>query len=187
MTKEEELRIIERIKCGEERLYEELVKRHSASIFNLIRGVLSNREEAEEVAQDVFVKAFFSIRNFRGECSFSTWLYRIAYNMAISKARGKKRVFISIDCGNFQIASEEESGIETKNEKEIRFNILNKALIQLDSKDKFLILSFYLYEKSIKELAEISGLSESNVKVRLHRSKKRLSNILYENREVSYG
>ena len=187
MTKEEEIQLITKIKSGEGHLYKALVERHSSSVFNLIRGIVSNREDAEEIAQDVFVKAFFSIKGFRGDCSFSTWLYRIAYNMAISKTRSKKGDFISIDFNSTQILSEEVSVIEKNNEREMMFNLLHKALIQLGPKDKFLILSFYMNEKSIKELTEITGLSESNVKVRLHRSKKRLNFLINDNREVSYG
>ena len=78
MKREEELLIIERIKGGETGLYKQLVDFHSPRILSIIRGVVKSREDAEEVAQDVFVKAYFSLSGFRGDCSFSTWLFRIA-------------------------------------------------------------------------------------------------------------
>ena len=82
MKREEELKIIERIKCGETGLFNQLVLGHSPKILSIVRGVVSNREDAEEVAQDVFVKAYFSLPGIRGECLFSTWLFWIAYNMS---------------------------------------------------------------------------------------------------------
>lgn len=187
MNKEEELLIITKIKSGEDHLYKSLVEKHSSNVFNLIKGVVSSREDAEEIAQDVFVKAFFSLKNFRGDCSFSTWLYRIAYNMSISKTRRKIREFISIDINGALIISDDVSLTETKKDREEMFNMIQNALEQLDSKDKFLIISFYMHEKSIKDLIEITGLSESNVKVRLHRSRKKLSQLINDNRELSYG
>ncbi|MFA5850739.1 MAG: RNA polymerase sigma factor [Bacteroidales bacterium] len=187
MTREEEILLINRIISGENHLYKDLVERHSTNIYNLVLGVVSDREDAEEVSQDVFVKAFFSLKSFRGECSFSTWVYRIAYNMAISRTRRKKRNFVPFDCNNSQIFSDDDSFSEKSNDREIMYSILQKALFQLEAKDRFLILSFYMNEKTIKELMVITGMSESNVKIKLHRIKKKLSLIINENREVVYG
>jgi len=187
MNKEEEFLIITKIKSGENHLYKKLVERHSSNVFNLIRGVVCSREDAEEIAQDVFVKAYFSLRNFRGDCSFSTWLYRIAYNLSISKTRQKKREFVSIDANFIQIISEDTSFTERQNEREEMYNMIQNGLEQMDSKDKFLIISFYMHEKSIKDLMEITGLSESNVKVRLHRSRNRLFQLINNKTELSYG
>ena len=86
MCREEELKIIEKIKGGESLLYDRLVHEHSPKIMSVIRGVVGNNEDAEEIAQDVFVKAFFSLDKFRGDSSFATWLFRIAYNMEIGRA-----------------------------------------------------------------------------------------------------
>ncbi|OFY41115.1 MAG: hypothetical protein A2X18_12210 [Bacteroidetes bacterium GWF2_40_14] len=187
MTREEEKLLITRIISGEEHLYKELVERHSSNIYNLVLGVVSGREDAEEVSQDVFVKAFFSLKSFRGECSFSTWVYRIAYNMAISRTRRQKRNNVSIDGNNCEILSDDDSVSEKRDEREILYVILQKALVQLEPKDRFLILSFYMNEKTIKELMEITGMSESNVKTRLHRIKKQLNLIINDTREVVYG
>lgn len=187
MTKEEEILLISKIKAGDTYLYKELVENHSSNVFNLIKGIVSSREDAEEVAQDVFVKAFFSIKSFREESSFSTWLYRIAYNMSISKIRRKNRDYVPIDFNNSNIISEDSSTIDNMYDKELLFTILNHALLQLDPKDKFLVLSFYLYDKSIKELMVITGLNESNVKVRLHRCRIKINLLINNNRELNYG
>ncbi|HBY02410.1 MAG TPA: RNA polymerase subunit sigma-70 [Rikenellaceae bacterium] len=186
MKREEELILIKRIKAGELNLFNTLVETHSPKILSVVRGVVSNREDAEEVAQDVFVKAYFSIKSFRGECSFSTWLFRIAYNMSISKTRLKKREHIPIE-NTCNIPDDSLASAENFMDAERLYKALNKTLNELDVPDRFLIISFYNHEKSIKEISEITGMSESNVKVKLHRIKKRLNMLMGDNMEVCYG
>ncbi|PKP42168.1 MAG: RNA polymerase subunit sigma-70 [Bacteroidetes bacterium HGW-Bacteroidetes-10] len=186
MKREEELIIIERILGGEAALYNQLVNLHAPKILSVVRGVVSSREDAEEVAQDVFVKAYFSLKSFRGECSFSTWLFRIAFNMSVSKARKRHMEHIPME----KTAAIPDNSHESREEimdKENRFKLLYKAIDELEPSDRFLILSFYNHEKSIKEICEICGMTESNVKVRLHRIKKKLGVMLGEKMEVCYG
>lgn len=186
MKKEEEIKLIERIKKGETGLYNELVTLHSPKILSIVRGVVRNREDAEEVAQDVFVKAFFSLSSFRGESSFSTWLFRIAYNMSISKARLKRRD--NIPCDNLEnIPDNSRTDISENREKDKLISVLYAEVKELNPDDRFLILSFYMHEKSIREISEITRISESNVKVKLHRIKKRLSLSINEKIDLCYG
>ncbi|PKP00369.1 MAG: RNA polymerase subunit sigma-70 [Bacteroidetes bacterium HGW-Bacteroidetes-8] len=187
MKREEELRIIELIRNGDQELYKVIVEEYSPRVLSVIRGVIPCREDAEEVAQDVFVKAFFSLNKFRGDSSLSTWLFRIAYNMSISKTRLKKVNFVPVDSAQISSNycsdnSEEEAYIREK-----RFELLNRMLSSLDTSERFLIALFYNHEKSIKEIADITGTKESNVKVKLHRIKKRMGEMVDEKMEVSYG
>jgi RNA polymerase sigma-70 factor (ECF subfamily) len=185
MKKEEELYIIEQVKKGDSSLFPRLVECHSPRILSIVRGVVGNKEDAEEVAQDVFVKAFFSLSGFRFESSFSTWLFKIAYNMSVSKVRIKKRDVSSF----YDVASVEDSTVaesEDKGRKEEMFRALYSAIDQLDTNDRFVLLSFYNHQKSIKEISQITGMSESNVKVRLHRIKKRLA-VMLDNNKLCYG
>ncbi len=187
MRREEEQKIIERIKKGETSLYESLVNQHSPKIIAVIRGVVGNNEEAEELAQDVFVKAFFSLDKFRGDSSFATWLFRIAYNLAISQTRKKRLSFVEIDkiaSTSFLSDNQEESEAF---EREKRYILLTRMLNEINPEDRFLLLLFYYQEKSIKEIAEITGKGESNIKVTLHRIKKRLAAMAETKMEVSYG
>jgi len=185
MKKEEELSLIKRIRDGEESLFNRFVIEYSPRVLSVVRGVLCNREDAEEIAQDVFVKAYFSLKSFRGDCSFSTWLYRIAYNMAISKVRQKRGSFIQID--NLSIPDERISTAEKVDEQENIERQLYMVLGEISPSDRFMIMSFYIHQRSVAEIAEITGMSESNVKVRLHRTKKRMGTILKGKMEVSYG
>jgi len=191
MEREEELILIEKIKSGDDALYKILVDRYSQKILSIVRGVVRSRGDAEEVAQDVFVKAFFSLKKFRGDSSFSTWLYRIAYNMSISKVRKKSRYVSMGDMGNFAAGQELFDGSDSEEEnrnQENRFKMLDTIINELDPADRFLLLSFYIHEKSIREISEITGMGESNVKVKLHRIKKRLTALISDkNMEVIYG
>lgn len=187
MKREEELQIIELIRNGNQELYKTIVEEYSPRVLSVIRGVIPCREDAEEVAQDVFVKAFFSLNKFRGESSLSTWLFRIAYNMSISKTRLKKINFVSYE--NAQILSDyySDNSEEEALLRENKIELLNRMLSCLDPSERFLIALFYNHDKSIKEIAEIIDAKESNVKVKLHRIKKRMGKMVDEKMEVNNG
>lgn len=186
MTREEEKKIVAAILKGESSLYDVVVSNYSAKIFSVVRGVIGNKEDAEEVAQDVFVKAYFSLNKFRGDCSLSTWLFRIAYNMSVSKIRHKKREFISLEVINDRL--KDDAGLPgEENNRENLFKLLETAMNELESTDRFLLLLFYNQEKSIKEISQITGLSDSNIKIKLHRVKKRLKELTDNKMEVCYG
>lgn len=141
--------------------------------------MVRNREDAEELAQDVFLKAFRSLSSFKGDCSFSTWIYRIAYNTAISGLRKKKYEFIAIEESQIENVPEEEIG-EALGREELSGQLekLDAALAQLPTDERALILLFYMKEKSVEELVSITGLSTSNVKIRLYRIRKKLLMLL---------
>ena len=189
MEREEELILIEKIKAGDDELYKFLVDSYSAKILSIVKGVVRNSADAEEVAQDVFVKAFFSLKKFRGESSFSTWIYRIAYNMSISRVRKKSRYVNVENISSFAVTDNSDSSTDNESlTKEELFRIMDSIIEKLDPGERFLIHSFYNHEKSIKEISEITGISESNVKVKLHRIKKRITALANEeNRGIIYG
>lgn len=187
MKREEELHIIDLIRNGDQELYKVIVEEYSPRVLSVIRGVILCKEDAEEVAQDVFVKAFFSLNKFRGDSSLSTWLFRIAYNMSISKTRLKKVSFVPIESSQISSSESSDISIEEAHIREKRYELLNRILSSLDPSERFLITLFYNHEKSIKEIAQISGIKESNVKVKLHRIKKRMGEMVDEKMEVSYG
>ena len=173
MTRSEEQIILERIRQGEESLYERFIDLYSARLFSVIIGVVRNREDAQEIVQDVFTKAFFSLDKFRGDSSFSTWLFRIAYNMSVSKIRRKRR-YLNVE--RVEDFVTEQYFDETKNHlgKEQRYSMAELLLNQLTLDERFIILSFYAQQKSIKEIAQIIGKSENNTKVKLFRIRQKL-------------
>ena len=187
MRKEEEYQILEKIKGGDDSLFKEFVDLYSPRLLSVIRGVVGQEEDARELTQDVFVKAYFSIHKFRGDSSFSTWLFRIAYNLSISHLRKKRFTFVSVETYKIPEIYITPENDEDREFNENRYRQLEKIIETLGPEDKFLLNLFYEQEKSIKEITTIMGMSESNVKVRLHRIKKKVSEMAEKKMEVSYG
>ncbi len=166
---------IEQILQGNSSAYSFLVAKHKNLVFSIALKILNNREDAEEVAQDAFVKAYRSIAGFEGKSKFSTWLYRIVYNSAISKTRKRKLEFVPMD--NYLILNHTDADDVAPykdGDTEEQMTILRDALKTLTEDESLLISLFYHGEKSVEEISYITGLSESNVKVRLHRIRKKL-------------
>lgn len=169
---------ITKIQTGETEHFAHLLERYSQPVFSLINRIVESREDAEELTQDVFMKVFRSLDSFQRNSSFSTWLYRIAYNTAISALRKKKPEWITLEesiVGDSD-EGEDEYGIGNVNEEQI--HCLEEALQQLPFEERTLILLFYMQEKSIEEIAVIADLSVSNVKTKLHRIRKKLYKIM---------
>jgi len=166
---------IEKIQAGETECFAVLLERYSQPVFSLIIKIIGNREDAEELTQDVFLKVFRSINSFQGESRFSTWLYRIAYNTAISATRKKKQEWLPIDEMQLKDVTEEYIGTELERvNNEIQLAWLENALELLPPDDRALVLLFYMQEKSIEEIGYVTGHSISNVKTKLHRTRKKL-------------
>lgn len=169
---------IERVLKGDTQYFSYFVDKYKDVVFSIALKVLRNREDAEEMAQESFVKAFKSLHTFKGEAKFSTWLYRITYNNCISEVRKKKLKFVSTD--EVQISDEPEEmdldGIPAEN----RAKYVKAALEKLPEDEYILILLYYFEDKSVDEISEITGLTASNAKVKLFRARKKLYTILNE-------
>jgi RNA polymerase sigma-70 factor (ECF subfamily) len=136
---------------------------------------VQNREDAQEVAQDVFVKAFQKLNTFRRDSRFSTWLYRIAFNEAISRTRLKRLPEVDFIDEISESAAEEEVeenvlGLDPSEQQQA----VSKALKKLPPGDRLLIDLFYREGLPVGEISIITGMSESNVKVRMHRLRKKI-------------
>jgi RNA polymerase sigma-70 factor (ECF subfamily) len=166
---------LEQIKQGNTNAYAMLINKHKTMAFNVALRITHNREDAEEVIQDAFLKVYYSIKDFEGKSKFTTWLFRIVYNQAISKIRKKTIDQHTLDeeiIDNFT-AGEISNGLTyLKAEEQTKY--INLALEKLTEEDSTIVTLFYLNESSVEEVSEITGLSEANVKVKLHRSRKKL-------------
>jgi len=175
MKYQDDSEIIERVLNGDVSAYASLVEKHKNLVFSIVLKVVYNREDAEEIAQDTFLKAYQSLKSFERKSKFSTWLYRIAYNSAISKTRKKRVEMVAIeDSVITNYSTDEVSRNMHEREENDRQLILEKALKRLPEEDNLLITLFYKSENSVDDISEITGLSVSNVKVRLHRIRKKL-------------
>ena len=182
MEHQSEMDYIKRIREGETALFSIFLDKYAQAIHSLIQQIITSVEDAEELTQDTFIKAYNKLSSFKGDCKFSTWLYRIAYNTAISATRKKKMIFPTIDESIIErIADNEVDILLDQDENEIVLAKLDKAITCLNIEDKAIITLFYKENKPINELSEILDLSVANVKVKLHRARKKLYLMINKN------
>lgn len=170
---------IQKVRNGDVSAYAYLVDRHKKMAFNIAMQIVGNREDAEEITQDAFLKAYQALDTYKGESKFTTWLYRIIYNASISKMRKKKLDQVSIDDdykASVNVKSTQSALQSLTNEEQKLY--INRALNKMNGDEKTIISLFYLDENSIDEVSDVTGLSVANVKVKLHRSRKKLYGIL---------
>jgi RNA polymerase sigma factor (sigma-70 family) len=166
---------IQQVIAGDTAAFAVLVNRHKDLVFSIVLKIVQNREDAEEVAQDAFVKAFQKLNTFRRDSRFSTWLYRIAYNEAISRIRLRRLPEVEIIEEISESAVDEEVeenvlGLDPSEQKQA----VAMALQNLPPDDQLLISLFYREGLPVSEICGVTGMSESNVKVRLHRLRKKI-------------
>ena len=175
MEQKDEIYYIKRILDGETEYFSVLLDRYSRPLYSLIVQIVSCPEDAEELLQDVFLKAFRNLSGYKGECRFSTWLYRIAYNTAISATRKKKLEFLSIEENTINnVPDEKADEVISSARDEEQIECLCKAIEQLTGEEKALITLFYYEGKSMEEIGEVLKITISNVKIRLHRTRKKI-------------
>jgi RNA polymerase sigma-70 factor (ECF subfamily) len=174
MTKDPELILIDRIVAGDRNLYAQLVEHHQRFVFTIAFRILKHRPEAEEAAQDTFIKAFHHLRDFNRLSKFSTWLYRIAFNTAISYKRKHRYQFKNIEETVISIKQEGESNLE-KSDKQ---KYVQQALMKLNEIDRTALTLFYWQEFSLEEMAEIMNVESNTLKVRIHRARQRIADEL---------
>lgn len=192
MTTTNDQYYINKISNGDVNAFAFLIDAYKNMVFSLAFKMTKNREEAEEISQDTFIKAFKNIKEFKGDSKFSTWLYRIAYFTALDaiKKNKKENYTFTINEVTYNQIVEVETILETINRKE-RAITIEKCLNLLPEEERTLLWMFYFDELSLKEIIEVTGLSEANLKVKLHRARKKMLMVVKENVEPemieSYG
>ena len=171
----EEEKVIESIKNGNANSFSLIVDGYKNMVYTLCIQLVKDNMQAEELAQDAFLKAYKNLSSYRGESKFSTWLYKIAYNTCLSALRKKKIEQTEL---NESITGGSNNEGLTNLENADRHVMLEQVLDSLKEEDRAIIQLFYLEEMSIKEINEITGVSESNIKVKLHRSKAKLKTLI---------
>ncbi|MDP2688377.1 MAG: sigma-70 family RNA polymerase sigma factor [Aequorivita sp.] len=179
MTTDQETTIINKINDGDTQAFAVLVDRYKDLVFTLAIRMLKNREEAEEVAQDTFIKVFTALPKFKGDSKLSTWIYKVAYNTCLDRIRKNKRGIDEVGIDSFtehQIKTV-DNALDALEEKEQQQTIQH-CLQQLASKDSFLLTLFYFEELSLEEISQIVNMEPNTVKVNIHRARKRLATVL---------
>jgi len=175
--------LIEQTLAGNQAAYTDLVKRHQRFVFTLAMRFAKSREDAEEIAQDCFIKAYRSLASFQGTAKFSTWLYSIVYTTAMTFLRKKRVDTDSIDDENTFLQVESQSSAYDVNNAENRSRsfYLNQAIAQLLPDDAAIVTMFYKGEQSLDEIAQAMGMEANTVKVKLFRARQRLREKLERN------
>jgi RNA polymerase sigma factor (sigma-70 family) len=174
---------------GKQNAYSHLVDRHKDNAYNLALRICGNHEEAEEIAQDSFIKAYKSLAQFKMKSSFATWLYRIVYNTSISLVRARKEALLSLE--DFPADVLDFIGLNLSDEEaetEFRNSLVNFALQKITEEERGLISLYYYEEFSVEEIARITGIGKSNIKVKLFRARQRMIEIIkkVEKRNLTY-
>jgi RNA polymerase sigma-70 factor (ECF subfamily) len=161
---------------GDANAYAALVERYQNLVFTIALRYVKSREDAEEVAQDVFVKAYRSLADFKGTAKFSTWLYTVATTTCITFLRKKRLDVQSLDNEKvFATADNIDGGMSANQvEQKSRVNMVNEAIKLLSPDDAQVITLFYKGEQTLEEIAQILGKEPNTVKVQLHRARARL-------------
>jgi len=159
--------------------YAFLVEKYKHMVYTLTIRIVKNREEAEEISQDVFVKAYEKLNSFKGESKFSTWIYKVAYYASLDSIKRTKR---QLNSENIETINEidfenVQNALQYLQDKE-RKEIINDALLKLSEEERIILTLFYFEELSIKEISKVVNLSIDNIKIKLFRSRKKLASIL---------
>jgi RNA polymerase sigma factor (sigma-70 family) len=174
MTNDPDHILIDQLLAGDREVYAVLVNKYKSYAFTIAQKILQNRPEAEEAAQDAFIKAFHHLASFNRESKFSTWLYRIVFNTAISYRRKNRQQFQSIETTIIEYDQDADGMLEKIDKKKY----LNQAMLKLSEADRGALTLFYLEEFSLEEIAEITGMQANTAKVRIHRARLRLADEL---------
>jgi len=174
ITQQEEYSLIDKILAGDRQQYSILVDGYKTYAFTIAFKILGNRPDAEEAAQDAFIKAFHYLKSFNRQAKFSTWLYRIVFNTAISYKRKSKQTFQSIENTIVEYSDRADKQME-RDDKQL---YVGKAMDSLNEADRLAIQLFYIKEFSLEEVAETMGQNMNTLKVRIHRARLRLADEL---------
>jgi len=177
----EDRELVRRAQGEDKEAFEELVKRHQHRVFAVAGGILRKREDVEDIAQQVFVKAYFSLKKFDQRAAFSTWLYKITVNECWDLLRKKKvrPLMYEADLSEEQAkqmmtSGEKENPGPDVSEKMVAREHVERLLEGLDERDRLMLILKEVEGYSIEEIAEVLNLNGNTVKVRLFRARRRV-------------
>lgn len=186
LTKLPDSQVVLRVLEGEKELFEILLRRYNQRLFRVVRSYIHSEDDARDIMQDAYVKAYTKLEQFNNQSSFSTWLIRIAINEALQHLRKNKR--IAKNYGEteslenvFNLADTNQMNPEKQAIKSETRVMVERAVDQLPEKYKVVFVLHQVEGLSNREIAACLCLTESNVKVRLHRAKNLLKDELFKN------
>ncbi len=179
----DELKVIERVLNGDTDAFGILVKRYEKQIVNYVFRMIGNYQDALELSQEVFLKAYLALKSYKSEYSFSTWLYKIARNRTIDFIRKKKLNTVSIEGKGDEDGLKpqyEDSGLRPDEvyEKKRRAVLVEKAVAKLPEEYREVIIMYHVDGLKYEEISDILGLPIGTVKNRIFRARKMLKDML---------
>jgi len=179
---EEDFELLAKFKKGDEQAFELLMRKYKMAVFNIIYSIIGDADEADDIAQEVFLKVYTKAGSFKWKSSFPTWLYRITVNRCLDELRKRKDKFISLETEFDQdeelklkdvLASKEEDVTEKLRRKELE-DIIQKAMNSLPQRDRIILTLKEIEGLSYKEISQIMKISHGKVKTWLFRARQKL-------------
>ena len=177
-----DLAMVQRVQSGDVAAFDQLILKYRERLYSIIYNLCSNREDAADLTQETFIKAFSSIKRFKGKASFYTWLYRIAVNSTLTYLkRNRMRHFFSFENINEEVSSSEiveALSVKIKSEKAALMNELqeklNEALQKLSDKHRTVVVLYEIEGLSHQDISNVMGCSVGTIRSRLHYAKQQL-------------
>lgn len=174
----DEKQLIHKIQKGDTSSFGYFVDTYQDMAITIAFRICGNKQDAEDIVQNAFVKAFHNIHTFRSDSKFSTWFYRIVYNTAVTETRSTVYNAEFVDYKQMDSSSYSDFDTMDQIEENERKAIVNQALDRMPGDEGALLTLYYLEDNSVKEIAQITGLTDVNIKVKLHRARKRFADTL---------
>lgn len=189
---DEDSTLIRRARSGDDRALQALVDRHYRNVFNLAFRLSNNYDDAQDIAQEAFIRVYNALPNFRGDANFTTWLYRIVKNVFLDerkkqKVRSHNSLEEMVDLEDSSVSRQVEDpapGPGWMVEQNEQADVVRKAVLTLPKNQRLMIALYHFEHRSYDEIAEIMGLPIGTVKSRLNRARLALKNKLYPSREL---
>ena len=183
--------LIDKTLQGHSHAFGVLVERYQNFVFTIILRMVKQREAAEEIAQDSFVKAYEKLATFEGRSKFSSWLYSIAYRKALDYIKQQRRKVAHTDIEQLSDVAMDgvENGLQQLIVKEKK-ELIQQCIMQLSETNAALLTFYYFEDLSVREISEITELSEDNIKIRMFRGRKELYSLLaphIKNTDIPHG
>ncbi|MCA2967868.1 MAG: sigma-70 family RNA polymerase sigma factor [Acidobacteriaceae bacterium] len=180
-SKSDEALLVRRVQTGDEMAFREIVERYQAKIYSIIYGILRNHNDAEDIAQQVFAKVYFSIRNFDFRSSLLTWIYKITVNECYDYLRKKKvrKLVYESDFSEEDALRMENSDAAIEpagpiDERLANRDLVTKLMAKIPEEDRSLLMLKEVEGHSVEELAQMTGMNENTIKVKLFRARQKL-------------
>lgn len=172
---------IDKVLQGDPNAYGFLVNKYKDLVFTLVLKMIRNREDAEEIAQDTFIKAYYSLNTFKRKSKLSTWLFRIAYNTSISKLRKHNPVKGELPLETIPDSADVSETDEFRGlSAEEQQDVINKSLEKLSPEESFMVTLYYYEDCSLDDISKITGQPAANAKVKLHRIRRKMQVYMQE-------